>query len=178
MAQARPVVLGELDELSATTATLRPEVPHVETGGLVPMTAEDQIAVHGVLRGGAILSAHHRGGAAQAGFSMVVEGTEGRLEVTAPDHPHVNPVTVRGARGRDPLAPMALPEGRDAFADRAGTPAHALLHTYAAVRDDLRDGTAVAPGFADAVRRHRLLDAIQRSAAAGRRVRVEATQGT
>jgi predicted dehydrogenase len=170
-------VVGEPVELAATTATLRREVPHVETGGTVRMTAEDQIAVSGTLASGAILSAHHRGGAAEAGVSILIEGTEGRLELTAPDHPHVTPVTVRGARGRDPLAPLTPPEGSDAFADRAGTPAHALLHTYAAVRDDLRDGTTLAPDFAHAVRRHRLLDAIQRSAATGRRVRVDGPAG-
>ena len=47
--------------------------------------------------------------------------------------------------------------------------------SYAAIRDDLAHGTAVAPGFGHAVKRHRLLDAITRSAATGRRVRVNRT---
>ena len=48
---------------------------------------------------------------------------------------------------------------------------HTLVHAYAAIRDDLVTRTAVAPDFTHAVKCHRLLDAIQRSAATGQRVR-------
>ncbi|MFF7470398.1 hypothetical protein [Streptomyces sp. NPDC008092] len=44
-----------------------------------------------------------------------------------------------------------------------------MRRAYAAIRHDLIHGTALAPDFAHAVRRHRLLDAIQRSAATGQR---------
>ena len=162
-------VVGEVEELVATTATRRPLV-HSE-GELVPMTAEDQVAISGTLPGGGVLSAHLRGGAAAPGFSLLVEGTEGRLEATAPDHPHIAPVTLRGARGAEPLAELAMPDRYDDAPHLAGTPAHAVRHAYAALRDDLRDGTRHVPDVAHAVRRHELLDAIQRSAASGRRVR-------
>jgi len=165
------LVLGELEELTATTATRRPQVPLADTGELVPMTAEDQLAVSGTLAGGAVLSAHYRGALLSGpGFSLVIDGTEGTLEVTAPSHPNVNPVTVRGSRGTAPLAELPLPAGADAFPQLAHERIHALAHAYAAIRDDLVDGTASAPDFAHAVRRHRVLDAITRSAATGRRV--------
>jgi predicted dehydrogenase len=175
MIDAVSLVVGELEDVVATTATRRPHVPQTGSDKLVPMTAEDQIAVSGALPNGAVLSAHHRGGAAEAGFSLQIEGTEGRLEVAAPNHPHITPVTVRGARGRAPLAPLELPEGHDDFRDLAGTPLHAMLHAYGTIRDDLLEGTTRAPDFAHAVRRHRLLDAVQRSAATGRRVTVHPT---
>ena len=63
-----------------------------------------------------------------------------------------------------------MPDTYDAFPDLAGELIHALAHAYAAIRDDLVHGTAVAPDFAHAVKRHRLLDAIARSAATGQRV--------
>lgn len=169
MVDAVSLVVGEVEDVVATTATRRPLVPHVDTGELVPMTAEDQIAISGTLPGGAVLSAHQRGGMARAGFSLLVDGTEGRLEVTAPGHPHIAPLTIRGARGAGDLAELTFP---DAFAALAGTRAHPVAHAYAAIRDDLREGTALAPDFAHAVRRHRLLDAIERSAATGRRVTI------
>jgi predicted dehydrogenase len=147
-------VVGELTDVAATTAIRRPQVRHTGTGELLPMTAEDQIAISGTLASGAVLSAHYRGGTvAGPGFSLVVDGTAGTLEVAAPNHPHTVPLTVQGTTYE-------------------GSPVHALTHAYAAIRDDLRDGTQTAPGFAHAVRRHRLLDAIQRSAATGRRVAV------
>lgn len=165
------LVVGELEEVVATTAIRRPLVPVAATGELVPMTAFDQVAVSGTVAGGAVLSAHQRGGVAP-GFSLVIDGTEGRLEATAPTHPHTTHVTVRGARGGEPLAELALPSGYDAFPDLAGTPVSAVAHAYAAIRDDLVHGTGRAPDFAHAVARHRLLDAIERSAATGRRVAV------
>ncbi|GHH63436.1 hypothetical protein GCM10018775_81190 [Streptomyces umbrinus] len=79
------------------------------TGQVVPMTAEDQIAISGTVAGGAILSVHHRGGAASgAGFSLIIDGTEGR--------PHANrsraDTSKRGVRDL-PLAATAsrLPAG-------------------------------------------------------------------
>ena len=165
------MVVGELQDVVATTAVRHPSVPLVPGGRHVPMTAEDQIAVSGTLPGGAVLSAHQRGGTASgAGFSMTVDGSDGTLVVTAPDHPHVTPVTVRGARGGDRLTELALPEGYDRFPRLARSPIHTLAHAYAGIRDQLLGGAAVVPDFDDAVRRHRLLDAIRRSAASGRRV--------
>ena len=75
-------------------------------------------------------------------------------------------MTVRGGAGE-----LTMPTSYDAFPHLAGTPVHALAHAYAAIRDDLIHGTTVVPDFGHAVKRHRLLDAIQRSAAAGQRVR-------
>lgn len=163
------MVVGELEDVVATTATRRPLVRHEENGELVPMTAEDQIALSGTVAGGAVLAVHYRGGtAAGPGFSLVVDGTAGTLEATAPSHPGITPVTLRGVREGAPLAPLDVPGDR--FPALAGTHVHALAHAYADVEHDLRAGSSIAPGFAHAVRRHRLLDAIVRSAETGRRI--------
>ena len=61
------------------------------------------------------------------------------------------------------------PSGYDDYPALAGTVIHTLVHAYAAIRDDLTHGTAIAPDFTHAVKRHRLLDAIARSAATGQR---------
>ncbi|GAA2519755.1 Gfo/Idh/MocA family protein [Winogradskya humida] len=165
------MVLGELQDVVATTATRRHHVPLATTGQLVPMTAEDQIAVSGTLAGGAILSVHHRGGATSgAGFSLIIDGTDGRLDVTGAEFPHLGPVTVRGTRGHTRPAELPLPSAYDAHPRLAGTHIHTLTHAYTAIRDDLIHGTSTAPDFTHAVRRHRLLDAITRSADTGRRV--------
>jgi predicted dehydrogenase len=165
------MVVGELEDVVATTATRRPLVPLEGTDELVPMTAEDQIAMSGTLTGGAILSAHYRGGTVSGpGFSLIVDGTEGTLEITAPSHPNVNPVTVRGSRGSALLAELPVPDAYDQYPQLVDTRIHALAHAYAAIRDDLAHGTSVVPSFAHAVKRHRLLDAITRSAATGQRL--------
>lgn len=159
------LMVGELQQVTATTATRRPRVRLLGTEQSVPMTAEDQIAVSGTLPGGAVFAGHYRGGTAGGpGFSLIVDGTRGSLEVTAPNHPHTVPVSVRSLRFGQAPEVLSLPGAAD------GSPVRALVHAYAAIRDDLRHGTTVVPDFAHAVRRHRLLDAIQRSAATGQRI--------
>ncbi len=163
-------IVGELQDVVATMATRHPQVPLAGTGRTVAMTAADQIAVSGTLPGGAVLSVHHRGGtASEAGFTLVIDGTEGTLEVTAGGYPHLGPVTVRGGRGGAGLARLAMPDGYDRYPHLAGTHVHSLAHAYAAIRDDLNDGSAVVPDFTHAATRHRFLDAIVRAAATGKR---------
>ena len=135
------------------------------------MTAEDQIAISGSLANGGILSAHQRGGiAAGPGFWLRIDGTEGTLEATATNHPHIAPTKVRGARRSQRLSPLPVPDGYDSFPDLAESPIHTLTHAYAGVRGELLGGPRTLPDFAHAVTRHRLLDAISHSAATGRRV--------
>ena len=116
------MVVGELDDVMATTATRRPRVSLAGTEHTLPMTAEDQIAISGTLPGGAVLSAHYRGGTlAGPGFSMVIDGTEGTLEVTTPTHPHLARITVLGARGS---APLAQADAARALRQRPGVSRH------------------------------------------------------
>jgi predicted dehydrogenase len=172
------MVVGELLDVVATTATRRSQVPLGRTGRRVPMTAADQIAISGSLPGGAVLSAHQRGGTASGpGFSVTIDGTEGTLEAAAANHPHIAPVTLRGARGSMPLADLTLPAGYDTFPRLAGSPIHTLAHAYAGIREELLGGARHVPDFAHAVRRHHLLDAIQDSAATGRRISLPSKDG-
>ncbi|ADB35583.1 oxidoreductase domain protein [Kribbella flavida DSM 17836] len=165
------MVVGELVDVVATTATRHPRVPLGGTGRLVPMTSVDQIAVSGTLPGGAVLSAHQRGGTASGpGFWLRIDGSRGTLEATARNHPHIAPVTVRGALGGHPLTELTLPAAYDEFPRLAGSHLHTLAHAYARIGHQLRGGATEIPDFAHAVTRHRLLDAITESAATGRRI--------
>src|SRR5438477_3954388 len=76
--------LGEVRELSATMALRRKSFTIVETGESKPMTAEDQIAVSGLLGSGTPFSIHYRGGRSR-GTNLLweINGTEGDLQVTA-----------------------------------------------------------------------------------------------
>ena len=53
-----------------------------------------------------------------------------------------------------------------------GTPAFNVGRTYATFAADIDNGKHTTPDFADAVRRHELIAAIERSAASGERVTV------
>jgi predicted dehydrogenase len=170
------MVLGELGEVTATMATCRPEVTNTETGSTVAMTAEDQLAVTGTFTGGAVAALHYRGGgsAGTAGLRWEIQGTDGVLCVTGTSgYLQHGQVRLTGARGGSELIPVPLPPSYDVLPELAGSTARAVGHAYWQVQRDLREGTAVVPDFAHAVRRHQLLGAIERSATTGNRQAVK-----
>jgi predicted dehydrogenase len=172
-------VLGEFADLSAVSALRRPLMTIEETGEQLVKTAEDQIALIGTLTSGVTASIHMRDAVAGGvGFLWEINGTEGTLRITADaPYPGIFPLTVAGAKGQDQLAelavPVALTETWPELASLNGTPAYNVGRAYAAFASDLDNGTNTVPDFADAVRRHEVIDAIERSAASGERVPTE-----
>jgi predicted dehydrogenase len=176
LADSLSMCLGEFAELNAVMANRRSQARNAESGELVAMTTDDQIAVSGVLEGGAVASLHFRGGESRAAnLYWEINGTDGDLLVTN-DLGTVDfgPVTIRGAHGRDTaLAELPVPEHYKivgALSGREAEPPYNVAHAYARLLDDWADGTELVPTFADAVDRHRLLDRIARAAASGERV--------
>jgi len=170
-------VLGEFADLSAVSDLRRPLITIQETGEQIVKTAPDQIAVIGTLSSGATASIHVReavtGG---TGFLWEINGTDGTLRITADAaQPQIYPLTVAGAHGRNQpaelAAPAALTQQWPALTSLVGTPAYNVGRAYAAFAADIDNGTHTVPDFADAVRRHQVIDAIERSAASGERVK-------
>jgi predicted dehydrogenase len=142
-------------------------------------TAADQIAVIGTLTSGATASIHIREAVAGGtGFLWEINGTDGTLRFTADAaYPEIYPLTVRGAHGRNEPANLAVPASLTqtwpALSSLEGTPAYNVGRAYAAFAADIDNGTHTVPDFADAVARHKVLAAIERSAASGERVTVQ-----
>jgi predicted dehydrogenase len=170
-------VLGEFADLSALSAIRRPLITAEQTREQIVKTAPDQIAVIGTLTSGATASIHVREAVAGGtGFLWEINGTDGTLRVTADAAlPEIFPLTVAGARGRGEPAeldvPAALREKWPALTSFEGAPAFNVGRAYAAFAADIDNGTHTVPDFADAVRRHEVIAAIERSAATGERVR-------
>jgi predicted dehydrogenase len=171
-------VLGEFAELSAVSDRRRPLVKIDGTGEEVVKTAADQIAVIGTLRSGATVSVHVREAVAGGtGFLWEINGTDGTLRLTADaPFPGIVPVTVAGAQGGGEPAelsvPLALTQKWPALTSLEGSPAFNVGRAYAAFAADLDSGKHTVPDFADAVRRHEVIAAIERSAASGERVKM------
>ncbi len=167
--------LGEFTEVSGTFATLQKKVTNIDNGEVLDRTSEDQIAFTGRLEGGAVVSVNFRGGVSRGtNFFWEINGTKGDLRITAASgHLQMFNGTVEGGQGEDkalhpmptPAAHRWVPEGIDGVATN-------VAQVWARMRDDIRNGTTTAPTFADAVVRHRMLDALERSAAEGRRVTI------
>ena len=168
-------VLGEFGEIDAVATTRRNTVRDVETGGVLRMTAPDQVAVAGRLVSGAVAAIHVRGGRNRGvNFRWEINGTDGDLVVSGPSgFLQSIPVEIRGGRGDDSeLSVLEVPssyhrvaglaEQRDAFS-------YTVAHFYAQLFDDIKSGTSTLPDFDHAVRRHRTIETIDRAATSGRR---------
>src|SRR5881296_1200722 len=170
-------VLGEFAELSALSALRRPLITIEETGEQIVKTAADQIAVIGTLESGATASVHIREAVAGGtGFLWEINGTDGTLRITADAAlPEIFPLTVAGAQGRNEPAELAVPTALTqkwpTLTSLEGAPAFNVARAYAAFAADIDNGTHTVPDLADAVRRHEVIAAIERSAASGERVK-------
>src|SRR3954451_471067 len=170
-------VLGEFADLSAVSELRRPLITIEETGEQIVKTAADQIAVIGTLTSGAIATIHVREAVAGGtGFLWEINGTDGTLRISADAaQPQIFPLTVAGARGANEPAELQAPptstQRWPALTGLEGAPAYNVGRAYAAFAADIDNGTHTVPDFADAVRRHEVIAAIERSAASGERVK-------
>ena len=166
-------VLGEFAELSAVSDLRRPLITIEETGEQIMKTAADQIALIGTLTSGATATIHIREAVAGGtGLLWEINGTNGTLRITADAaQPQIYPLTVAGAHGpNEPAelaAPAALTQKWPALTSLEGTPAYNVGRAYAAFAADIDNQTHTVPDFADAVGRHEVIAAIERSAASG-----------
>jgi predicted dehydrogenase len=166
--------LGEFKELSSVVANQRQRVKIVETGETIPMTAPDQVLISGVLQSGAVASVHFRGGFTNGtGFLFEIHGTEGDLAMVPTDSRHatyiqVSEFTVRGAHAGKPLADLSIPASYRWVppAVPAGLPFN-VAQLYMRMAEGIREGRSVSPDFDVAVKRHQLLDVIQKASDTG-----------
>src|SRR5881409_1923194 len=164
--------LGEVRELSATMAMRRQTFTIAETGESKPMSVDDQVAVSGLLEGGAAFSIHYRGGVSR-GTNLLweINGSEGDLQLTATGgQAQIWELDVRGGKGaQSTLELLPMPEQYRWAPPQAQGPSTNVAQAYAHFAHDYREGTHLCPTFEDAVKRHRMLDAIETAAATGQR---------
>jgi predicted dehydrogenase len=167
--------VGPFEEVSAIVDTLAPEWP-LEEGGTLRATAPDYVSLTGRLVGGAVAQVAVASVPAHgSGFRMEVYGAEGTLVATAGSQVQATGVRVQGARQADSqLADIDIPDRLRWIPDTvpSGTPINVaqMMRRFA---NGIRNGEQPQPTFADAVRNHRLLDAIERSSERHAAVRLD-----
>jgi predicted dehydrogenase len=166
-------VLGELDEVSARLATTITDWHNPDTGQTVKVDSPDWISVSGRLERGAEVSFLVTTVPFNpTGNRFDIYGTEGTLSITGGSS-NSGPNRLQGARGTQPLGAMEAPERFTLVPE--GTPAgppRNVAQAYARLAKAVAAGQPFQPDFAHAVRRHKLIEAIERSAAEGRSVRL------
>ncbi|KOU33006.1 Gfo/Idh/MocA family protein [Streptomyces sp. WM6378] len=163
------MVLGDIEQVTAVTATRHREVKDPQSGRVYRPNVADQVVFGGVLSSGAVASVHYRGGVSRGtNFHWEINGTDGDLVITGDTgHLQMGEFSIDGAHGSAAeLSRLTVPERYfdPALHDVRGTPAYNVGAAYAQIQRDLADGTSEVPDFAHAARHQRLLDRIERAA--------------
>jgi predicted dehydrogenase len=167
-------VLGEFDALAARVTTRIKAWKSTETGQDVPVDSPDTISVAGVLQSGAEVSVHvtaipfH-----PSGTRLEIYGRDGTIVISAPRAFNIGPNVLYAAKGNAPLAEMPAPAQYTLVPE--GTPAgppRNVAQAYRRAAHAFAAGTGFEVDFDLAVTRHKLIDAIERSAAEERVVKL------
>jgi predicted dehydrogenase len=166
--------LGEFREVTAFAVSQRDRIHSEDTGGLIAKTSPDQLVVNGIVGDGAVVSFQIRGGMARGTeFLFEIHGDKGDLALTATSRASMQrqELKLQGAQGEaKALADLPVPASYRWVPD--GVPPDSpynVAQLYAKLAERIRDGKPASPGFAAAVTRHRLIDAIVRASETGRK---------
>jgi predicted dehydrogenase len=166
-------ILGEFAEVSARVTTRIEMWKHAVTGDDFPVDAPDTVSVVGVLRNGAEVSwqvasvPHHA-----SGIRMEVYGRKGTLVLTSKSV-NIGPSQLQLGIGKGEMKAIVSPASyRRAPADMPQSPAVNVAQAYARYAAAMGAGAAPAPDFDHAVVRHALIDALERSHAEGRVIKL------
>jgi predicted dehydrogenase len=167
-------VLGELVEVSARLTT-RIRQWRTLQGEPVPVDAPDSITAIGRLVGGAEVSVNVAAVPSNPGGNRLeIYGREGALVVRTDGSFNIGPSQVLAGRGKEPMATMLVPARyRVAPEGTPSGPPYNVAQGYARAADALRGRGSFDVDFDLAVQRHTLIDAIERSSATGRSVRMD-----
>jgi predicted dehydrogenase len=107
------------------------------------------------------------------GNRMEIYGREGALVIRADGSLNIGPSQMHAGKGKEPMASMPVPSKYKLAPE--GTPGggpYNVAQAYTRLADALRAGRSFDVDFNLAVQRHKLIDAIERSSATGRSVRL------
>ena len=162
--------VGEFRELSARSAVQVPVWETPESSNTVAVTAPDNVLVSGVLSNGAVASVHvatvpwHG-----TGWRMEVYGRDGTLVASSDQMVQYAQIRLQGGLSQDrELKELPIPERLTQVSGEVplGAPFN-VAQMYSRLGRAIQEGTGVQPDFDLAVRRHRLLDVIQRASDQG-----------
>ncbi|HEY8692558.1 MAG TPA: Gfo/Idh/MocA family oxidoreductase [Chloroflexota bacterium] len=164
-------VLGEFNEVFARLATSITAWHNTDTGETVTVDSPDWVSLSGRLERGAEVSFLVATVPSNPdGTRFEIYGRDGTLSIIG-NSSDSGANRLYGARGAEPLAAMETPQ-RFTIVPQ-GTPVGAprnVAQAYMRLATAIGAGQSFEPDFGHALKRHKLIEAIERSAAGGRSV--------
>ncbi|WP_150267455.1 Gfo/Idh/MocA family protein [Paenibacillus tepidiphilus] len=164
-------------EVAGTLDTQYPEVQVLETGAAVTANAPDHVLISGRLAQGALVSAQFVNAGAP-GFTLRIIGSEGELVITPQDQLmfQMDRLKLQLVRPTGDTEFLGTPADYDLKTQPTPPgPWHNVAHLYTLFAERLEGSAAEVPDFNQAVRLHRLLDAIREAAATGMQQKIDNT---
>ncbi|MBH5317169.1 Gfo/Idh/MocA family oxidoreductase [Paenibacillus sp. GSMTC-2017] len=164
-------IVAPFADVTAYLETQYPVVTILETGETVTATAPDHVQIGGRLEQGAVVSLQIVNGGI-ADFSLRIIGTKGELLATPRDGLmfQMDRLIVRGASDGKALQELETPVAyRHIPPSVTAGPAYNVAHLYTWLKNPWLVNAGELPDFEEAVKLHRLLDAIREASSTGRR---------
>jgi predicted dehydrogenase len=167
--------VADFQEVAALATTQVPVWETAEPGKTVAVTAPDNVLVSGVLTTRAVASVHvatvpwHG-----TGWRLEIYGRAGTLVATSEQMVQYAQIRLQGGQGEDrALQALPVPDRLTwVSAEVPQGPPFNVAQMYHRLGAAIRAGREAHPNFDVAVKRHRLLDTMQRSSDRGSRVAV------
>ena len=164
--------IGDIAEVSATLATIRPERQD-PSGKVVMADGEDSFVINLRFANGALGSfAYTAASPVMQGARTVIEGTDGVLVLPQAG---VNPTSaevVHGAKAGGEIAPIPRPAEFDPLPESTDRRIPAFRRLVRDFQRGVREGRSLTPHFDDGVAVQAVLDAVRESSRTGRSVKV------
>lgn len=167
-------LVGDFVEVSSRVTTQTKQWTDTDAGRPVDVDAPDTISVVATTRnGGEVAMQIATVATAAPGFRLEIYGTMGRLVLTA-GTTNYGPNRLFGAKGKADLAPLPIPDRFNVAPASlpAAAPSVNVAQGYVRFAEARAAGRAFDPDFDAALGTHRLIDAIERSSAERRSVRL------
>ena len=164
------MIVGEITEVSGKVDTQITQWYETDTQQLVDVTAPDNVMVSGEVESGAVFNAnvgiHPYHG---SGYRMEIYGRDGTLVVFGTGQGRLK--ILGGRKDDQELREISVPDRLTWVPDnvQSAGPAFDVGQMWVNFARSIRKGDVSEPGFDHAVRRHMLLDAVQRASDTGQR---------
>ena len=170
-------ILGDFKELSATMNVHYTEAFLQETGQSTEKNTADQILIQGTLMNGTSASVHVQGGVYPA-FQLEIRGEKGAFRLTQKNsygHVQFGNLIIEKM-----IHPNNLFDSKDALYEEVKIPSELnndaisfVNQAYTMLAKDIVESSKQIPDFNDAVKLHRLLDVVRKSAKTGKRILIK-----